>query len=1057
MRTNIYKLFALLLSLCAINSLMAQSKVVSGKVTDKADGSPIIGCTVFAVDSTIGTVTDLDGNYSVTLPSSTTVLEFSYIGYETIELEIGVRTTINVEMGSGAEELEEVVVVGYGTQKKVSVTGAIAQVTGDDISMTPSSDVTGSLQGKLPGLSIMQQSGQPGEEDFDIRLRGVSTFNDDSQGPLILVDGVQRDNMSMVDPNEIAAISILKDASATAVYGVRGANGVILITTKVGDSGKPKLSVSWETGIQSVITMPQSVSSYEYAVMENQALANHGYDALFTDRQLQEYKNGNNPLYPSVDWFDETFNDLAMMYRANANLSGSNKNARYFINVGYLNQDGMANVQSEEVLGYNAQYNLNRFNIRSNIDIDVNSWITASLKLASYINKVNRPGDSATTMTKLVQKVYQLPPYVPFEVDPSFAQYGIDTTYERTAFSYIRGGIEYENPYATNNWTGFTRQDNTVYNTSFSLDFDLNSITKGLSARGQVSYDIKGYTTIDSDYVGESASETSWVNYTYSVLDRDGVDVPSFNSQEYVAWQPIKTPVFELGRESYSQYDMNVQAVINYDRSFGDHNIGGMFVYQYDNSRAKSGTHIELLPYNRIGYAARATYRYSDKYMAEFNAGYNGSEQFAAGNRFGFFPAASIGWLVSNEDFLKNSNTISNLKLRASLGKVGNDKLGDSRFLYLDNNQYSSGVGYYQLAGSGTTAYYIEEILYGNEDLTWETALKQNYGFDLTLFNNLNITFDYFREYRKNILMQPNSIPDTLGVDSELYPSVNAGEMKNHGIELDISYRGKITKDLGYSLRGTFTYARNQIVYMDEVYLGDDYLFPYRSEGFSSGQNFGYMIDWNSPGNGYFTSEEEIFNYAEYLTTYSPRVGDFVYQDLNNDGYIDEKDQVPIGSPSTPEVEYSFTLGLNYKSFDFSAQLYGIGNSHIRYSSYGISETAGVYQEHHINSWTAERYASGVEISYPALAYTDSSSLLANDFFIQNRMFVRLKSAELGYTLPKKASNSLGIERMRIYTNANNLFTFDKLEFDTVDPEQTTTNSVLPLNRIINLGLNIIF
>lgn len=444
--------------------------------------------------------------------------------------------------------------------------------------------------------------------------------------------------------------------------------------------------------------------------------------------------------------------------------------------------------------------------------------------------------------------------------------------------------------------------------------------------------------------------------------------------------------------------------------------------------------------------------------MGEFNIGYNGSEQFAKGKRFGVFPAFSLGWLVSNEDFMKDIKAISNLKLRASFGKVGNDKIGNQRFLYLDNNTIVNRpptIFYDTVLGN---AQMVQEKLIGNPDLTWEIAYKQNYGIDLGLFNNnLTVTFDYFRENRKNILITRNTVPSILGNFQSVMPKANFGEVFNHGFELDIFYNKKVNKDWSYSIRGMFNFARNKIIFKDELNLGDDYYCPYRGQGYSMGQNFGYLIDWDSPGHGYFLSKEEIADYPEY-SGIKPRVGDFVYKDMNDDDVIDEKDYAPIGKPSLPEFNYSLTLGFSYKGLDFSALLYGIGNSYNNYKgAMGIDETKSVFQNHHLNAWSQERYEQGKEISYPALTTSGSSSLGHNDYFIRNRAFLRLKNLEIGYVLPKKLTKKIGISKLRFYANGQNLLTFDNLPFESVDPEQKTTSSVLPVLKVINFGANINF
>lgn len=1024
--------------LCFFCSLIVygQNISITGNVKDK-NGDPLIGVTVQVKGTTSGTVTDFDGNYVLNDISKKSVLVFSYIGMVTQEIEVKGQSSINVVLRDDSELLEEVVVVGYSTQKKVSVTGAVAAISNDQIKQSPSANLVGSLTGKLPGLSIMQNSGQPGEEDFQLRLRGASTMN--GQNPLILVDGVPREDLSLLDPNEIATISILKDASATAVFGVRGANGVILVTTKVGEQEKPSLSVSAEYGIQEFTKNYEMMDSWQYATLYNQALMNDGLPVKYSDRQIQLYKDGTNPYYANTDWFDVVFKDRSIMSRYNANLSGSTKRVKYFVNVGMLNQGGMMNTEPRSKLGYDPQFKLDRYNFRSNLDIKVTDWIKADLKIAGYIDKVGKP-NFKDDQYQFIRKIYTMSPVVPVFPDESF---GIPMN--------ALVSTDDSSPYGELNYLGYQTQDKSKLNTSLGFDFDLNKFVKGLSTKVLLAYDVNANSIIKGSKSGynvyqlsilEQKDENGNINDVYSLTSRN----------EYQKYQ------LSLNKSYSFSYSLNFQWIVNYMRDFGKNNVGAMFVFQRDNSEAASGTSIYLLPYNRLGFAGRLTYRYADRYMGEFNIGYNGSEQFAKGKRFGVFPAFSLGWLVSNEEFMKDVKAISNLKLRASFGKVGNDKIGSQRFLYLDNNTIVDcppTIFYDTVLGNGQK---VQEVLIGNPNLTWEIAYKQNYGIDLGLFNNdLTVTFDYFRENRKNILITRNTVPSILGNFQSVLPKANLGEVFNHGFELDIFYNKRVNKDWSYSIRGMLNFARNEIIFKDELNLGDDYYCPYRGQGYSMGQNFGYLIDWDSPGHGYFLSEEEIAAYPEY-SGIKPRVGDFVYKDMNGDNVIDEKDYAPIGKPSLPEFNYSLTLGFSYKGFDFSALLYGIGNSHINYKgSMGVDETKSVFQNHHLGAWTQEKYGNGEKISYPALTTSGSSSLEPNDYFIRNRVFLRLKNLEIGYTFPKKLTKKIGINKLRLYANGQNLLTFDNLPFENIDPEQKTTTSVLPVLKVINFGANINF
>ncbi len=1034
-----FYLFYVFMFLATVIGFAQNQKTITGTVTD-ASGEPLIGVSITVKEKgSLGTITNFEGEFQLMLPKEAKTIVFSYIGYEVQELVIGSKAKLNVVMNEDTKQLNEVVVVGYGTQSKVSITGAVAAIDNKSIKQSPAPNLAGALAGRLSGLSVMQSSGQPGAENYVMTLRGASTLN--GQNPLILVDGVPRDNITMLDPNEIASVSVLKDASSTAVFGVRGANGVILVTTKTGNREQPTLSISAELGRQDFTTDYDMIDSWKYATLRNETLVNGGLQPLYSNRQIQLYKDGGNPLYPNVNWFDEIFKDYALMNRYNVNLSGSTERVKYFVNVGLLNQGGIMNTADRKTLGYDPQFKLDRYNFRTNLDIKASDKITVGLKLAGYINKVGSPSSAASNMYQFFGRTFGMDPTTPIFPDASF---GVPMD------ALISGGIV--SPYGELNSLGYTRTDKSTLNSSLSLDYDLSSIIKGLSTTAMVSFDTKGSSSI----IG---TKTNYNIYAFSIregldLNNETIDIATFIPRaEYQRFGLSSS-------KSYSfEYSMNMQWRINYTNVFNNvHRVGAMALMQRDNSEAASGSNIDLLPHNVIGFAGRVTYQYSDKYMAEFNIGRNGSEQFAKGKRFGTFPAGSIGWLVSNEDFLRNNPTISNLKLRASYGKVGSDRIGADRFLYLDNNSLSNITG--SLKGTSIGGgQEVDELLIGNPNLTWEIAYKQNYGLDMSFFrNSLLLTVDLFHEDRQNILISRKSVPGYLGNDLSIIPKENNGRVINKGIEVELSLNKKINKDLFLGLKATCSYAKNTVMESDELYLGDDYFQPKRLEGWSMGQNFGYLIDWNSIGKGYFTSQDEIDAYPTYDTKARP--GDFVYKDLNGDNKIDDKDKTNIGAPSLPRINFSAMANIDYKSFDMSVMFQGIGQSSVYYSGYGIFENMtvnGFYQEQHFNAWTPERYANNEKISWPALSTSANSSETQNDFFIRDRSFVRLKNLEFGYTVPQAITKKIGVTKLRVYVNGQNLLTWDNLLFKIIDPEQKTTASVIPIQRVMNIGANINF
>lgn len=1022
------------------NSIVQQQAMIKGRVVDTT-GEPLIGVSVLVKGTTTGVITDLDGGF-VLKASPGQVIKISYVGYATQEIKIKDTTPLSITMQEDTQTLKEVVVVGYGKQDKMSVTGAISEIKNGDIRKAPSPNLIESLAGRLPGLTTIQAGSLLGDEGYSIYLRGASTTN--GQSPLILVDGVPRSNLSSLDPHEVATVSVLKDASATAVFGVRGANGVILITTITGKKEKPELSVSAEFAIRTLPYLFHSVDSRTFAEMRNLALENDGLPTKYSERQLQYFSDGTNYYYPNTDWTDILYRKAAFQSRYNVNLTGGTDRVNYFVNVSYLTQGSNIKTLSKKELGYDPTYKYNRFNFRTNLDITVNDWIKADVNVAGYINTTNRPrADIGYTFHYL----YLTPPTLPGPVSPE----GLESEGVEPGIVMATNIMNTENAYGQLNYKGYVTDRSTNLQTTAALEFNLSKIvTEGLSTKVMASFDNTGTENI--------TGTKAFTVYRFAVEEE--TDPVSGGIRDVATWNlttPIKYFPLTVNREdSKYNYNLNLQWMLNYNRTFAvNHAVSGMIMAQYDNAEAESTSGDGLLPYNRIGVSGRATYAYKGRYMAEFNIGYNGSEQFAPGKRFGVFPAGSIGWVISREKFMENIKPISFLKLRASYGKVGNDNIGSSRFLYMDN---------YQLTGSGTVSSlgsgkYYNEVLIGNPNLTWEVAYKQNYGLELEMFNKeLFFNVDVFHERREQILITRGTVPTIFGRPLSVIPKANIGKVNNKGYELELGYRKSLNKDLSFSVRGTLSYVKNKVIYLDETSLGSDYVCPYRTTGYSMDQNFGYLIDWDSPGKGYFTSQEEIDSYKATYEGVQPRPGDFVYKDMNGDGVINTKDEVPIGYSKLPRITYGLNLSFHYKGFDISALFQGIGKASVLYSGKGVYENQadGFYAEHMFNSWTKERYESGQKIEYPALTTVSSSSLRNNDYFIQDRSYLRLKNAEIGYTLPASWCNKLGFRSTRIYLNGSNLLTISNLTFKYLDPEQWGPLTI-PVQRVFNLGIDIKF
>jgi len=1046
-----YKLcfFPLLLFILVCPRIYAQTETVRGTVTSSGDYKPLPGVSVQRKGAATGTITDSLGRFAIRASKGATLV-FSFVGYSGKELLVSDNSPIAVSLDPTADNMNQVVVIAYGTQKKVTVTGAVSTVNTDELRQSSSANLANALAGRLSGLtSIQSGGGQPGRDDATMYLRGAATTN--GKGPLILIDGVPRDNIRTLDPNEVASVSVLKDASSTAVFGVRGANGVILITTKRGVAGKTKLSANVEQSFTSFTREPERLHAVDYMKLRNEASANDGItDLPYSQADMDKYANplsGLNPndpdyaqqvalrnyMYPDHDYYREYISKYSPQTRVNISATGGTDKLSYFVNGVYLHQGGNLKTEPTSVLGYDPSSWMDRYNFRANLDYKISSSLKAFLNIGSYIEKVNMPAawlygnDTHWMMTDLIYQAQTILPITPGPV--TIDGFGIapgqivDPGYmDRSAFEIM-------------NRMGYRNEVRSNLNSSLGLEWDLsNTVTKGLSIKGMMSYDSKATTAMQGEkserlYLANVNPETDQLSYAVKRSDER---------------------LLSLVKGADSRYNINMQASLNYKRLFGKHDIGGMILAQRDYWESTAGE----IPYNVLGVAGRVMYAFDNRYLAEFNLGYNGSEQFAPNKRFGFFPAVSAGWVISNEKFFKNVKAVSNLKLRASYGKVGNDQIGGARFLYQDN--ITMGGGPLPSLGLGQG---VNQGLLGNPNITWEVAEKTNYGIDLGLFNDFSVSFDYYNEKRSDILISRGTVPEFQGVPLGNIPKVNMGLVDNHGYEIEVTYNKNITKDFSIMLRGNYGYNHNTVKFIDEAKRDDSYAYQYQTTGFSLGQSWGYKIDYSN-GNGYFNSQKELDNYLS-KTTYSfgtPRLGDFVYKDLNNDGVIDDKDQAPIKYTNIPGITYGLNISLQYKNFNLTTFFQGVGQYSSNYANQGVYEYTirGTYFGYHRTAWTPERYAKGDKITYPALSTHTTTNHRANDFFIMDRSFVRLKNVEFSYTLPKSALARLGVTDMRIYISAQNPFTWDKLRMNHLDPEANESLGY-PITGTKSIGVNINF
>lgn len=1042
----------LLLMVVGTGTALAQQpgKTITGKVLDE-NNQPMPGVTIIVDGTTNGTMTGSDGTFTLGgVPSGATVI-VSCIGYTDQVLPEG-KSNYVVSLVPDSEMLEETVVVAFGQQKKLSVTGAISTVASADLRKTTSTRLDNALAGRVTGLTSMQSGGgQPGVDGATMYLRGAATTN--GKSPLILVDGVERDNIRTIDMNEVESISVLKDASATALYGVQGANGVILIQTRKGQKGKAQLNISVDQSWTSFTKEPSRLHSWEYCELRNEALMNDRQAPEFSEETIAKFRNPLLGLDPSSSDYDNQVairkavycdNDYYRMYlksntpqtRANANISGGTDFVNYFVNVGYIHQGGNLNTESPDYLGYDPQCYMNRLSLRSNLDFHITKNLTASLNIASYAENVNMPavgdlyrGDQSWMITDIIYQSQTILPISPGPVtDPRFG--GVSDGV--VGYNYLD-----RSAYEIINRRGFHTNKRKNLNTQFSVNWDLGElVTKGLSVNGMAAYDTYNIGVLE----GRKKERVYNVRVDY---DSETLSYSSSNGDKI---EPLT-----MTSSRFSNYQIYVQGSINYARTFGKHNVTAMATAY---RRFWEGTSADI-PYNVLGTAARATYSFDDRYLVEGNLGYNGSEQFAPSKRFGLFPSGSIGWIASNESFLKGNKYLTWLKFRASYGLVGNDSTGGLRFLYQDDNKIQSGNGFVQGLGGKI----VKEGLIGNKSITWELSKKMNLGVEIGLFKDFRINVDYFTEKRDQILLKRRTVPSFQGVSSDYIPRVNMGKVDNHGVDVEVSYSHTFNRDFSISSRVNFGFNDNTAIELDEPMRSEEYAYQYHEEGFRLGQEFGYLIDWDSPGNGYFTSQDEIDSYYPYGFGGKPRVGDFVYKDVNGDGVIDQKDLSPIGySTTVPGLNYGISLGLNFKGIDFNVLFSGLGRYSKYYSGQGVVEWTkqGTYFDWTRNGWTEERYKNGEKITYPAISTTKTVSHTENDFFIQNRSFLRLKNIELGYTLPERFLSKVGVKALRVYVSGQNLFVWDNLRITHIDPEQNNSYGY-PITKNVTLGLNINF
>ena len=1019
------KLIVGLLCICSTAATFAQTATVSGVVKDDT-GEPVIGAGVLVKGTTLGTITDIDGHFSFRADDLNGVLVVSFVGMETQEIPMKGKGTFDIVLKSSNTLLEEVQVVAYGAQKKVTLTGSISSVNTDELLKVPTASIGNMLSGVLSGVSSIQSSGQPGGDDPDVFIRGISTLNTMNAKPLYLVDGVER-SFFQIDPNEVENITILKDSSSTAVFGVRGANGVIIVTTKRGKEGKAKINASFSYGIQTPTRMPEFVNSYDYATFLNEAYTNDGKDPKFTPEAVEAFRTHSNPIiYPDTDWMELLFKSSAPQTQGNVNISGGTERVRYFISMGMLDQKGFFKNHDTR---YDANFNFNRYNYRANLDIDFTKTTLVAINMGGRVEKRNFPR-SGDDINQLFRRIYWATPFS----GPGI----VDGKWIKGNSQYLPVGLSdgLGNIYGR----GYGSKTTNVVNLDLALTQKLDFVTKGLQFKIKVAYN-SGY-----DHTKERATSIEsyqpWYRKDVTWMEHPAGSDPN----EVVYIQDGEAGLISYAESFGKSRDWYAEASFDWKRDFGLHHLSALALYNQSKTYYPDSDYPGI-PRGYVGLVGRVTYDYDNKYLIEGNVGYNGSENFAPGNRYGFFPAVSGGWVLTQEEFLKDNPVVNFLKIRASYGIVGNDRYHPygtgfmDRFLYLPNS-YFIGSGYQ--FGTGTSwspgAY---EKSFGNSGLSWEKSAKQNYGIDFSLFNQkLSGSIDYFYEKRTDILAKASTDPI---IHAMSLPVLNLGIVSNKGVELNLKWNHKINS-FRYWTNLNVSYAKNKIVYQDEV--PSEYTYTLKT-GHPVGQPFGLKVR-----GFYYEGMEDVADHSYVL-----KEGDVVYEDLNHDGKIDDNDKTAIGYPSYPLLNAGLTLGFEYKGFDFSMLWVGATKtSRVLEETFrkplGETYDRSLMSHQFTDRWTPETAATAklprATIDGVKNNYRDS------ELWVKDASYLRLKNIEIGYNFRLPFMPKIGMEKMRVFMTGYNLLTFDKLKIS--DPESMSSGvPQYPVMRVINFGLNVSF
>ena len=1017
---------------------------ISGRVTD-IKGEPLIGVNVTVDGDANGSITNMDGLYEIFVTKKSVVLKFTYIGFKTSEIRTNASTNIyDVTLEEQVNELEETVIVGYGTQRKISNIGAQSSMKMEDIK-TPSASLTTTLAGRLAGVVAVQRTGEPGKDAADIWIRGISTPNTSS--PLVLVDGVER-SFNDIDPEDIESLTTLKDASATAVYGVRGANGVILIKTKPGKVGKPTVSADYYESFTRFTKMVDLADGITYMNAANEAMRNDGIATKYTEDQIRNTIAGKDPyLYPNVDWLKEIFNDWGHNRRVNVNVRGGSEKVAYYASVSYFNETGMT-VTDKNIDTYDSKMKYSRYNFTTNLNIDVTPTTKVEIGAQGYLGEGNYPAISSADLYNAAMSISPVEYPKMFFVNGEAFVPGTSTN------------NNFNNPYSQATRRGYDNLTKNQIYSNLRVTQDLDMLTKGLKLTAMYAFDV--YNEI---HVHQDRAES-----TYNFLD---TSVPyDMNGQPILQRIYEGSNVLSYTQETSGNKKTYLEASLNYDRTFNDdHRVSALFLFnQQSKLLYPKGTLEDAIPYRMMGIAGRATYSWKDRYFAEFNIGYNGAENFSPKHRFGTFPAFGVGWVVSNEKFWQPlSKAVSFLKIRYTDGKVGNSEVSDRRFMYLDQMKENGDYGY--KFGPNGTKWSGYETVNMAVDLIWEESRKQDLGIDLKLFNDdLSIVFDLFKERRENILLKrEHSIPSFLGYNTSA-PYGNIGIIENKGFDGTIEYNKRINKDWVIALRGNVTFNKDKWIqgelpeqkyeWMNQYGHNINGVKGYVAEGLFTQTEIDDMARWESLSDANKAITPKPFA-SQFGTV---KAGDIKYKDLNNDGQIDAYDQTYISRGDVPTTVYGFGFTVGWKDLSVGMMFQGVAGAERVLNGSSVNPFNGGGGSGNLYSnigdrWTEENPDQNA--FYPRLSYGSETTSNINNFQkstwrVRNMNFLRLKTLQISYNLPKPWVNKVHLKNAAVYVMGTNLFTLSR--FKLWDPELNTDNGAsYPNTTSYSVGINFTF